>query len=205
VTAVPDVVEAIKAGKLAVIPTDTVYGIAALVESREAIDAVFAVKGRARGKGLPILAAGRADLTDIGVFDANADVLAEKFWPGPLTLVLPRSEGFQADLGGEQSSVALRVPNHDVALEILRDTGALAVTSANISGAWAATSVAEARAAVGHVIDVFLDGGRCDGSASTIVSLLGDEPEVLRKGPISEQDILTALGKEGPKERVNLF
>ncbi|HVF53826.1 MAG TPA: L-threonylcarbamoyladenylate synthase [Actinomycetota bacterium] len=194
-SSIEEAIDAIKSGLLAVIPTDTVYGIAALPNSEEAIAAVFDVKGRSKDKGLPILAASPADLGSIARPSAEARVLAAAYWPGPLTLVVPRADTFAADIGGtDPTSVAVRVPNHDITRAILEQTGPLAVTSANISGMWAATTIAEARAAVGGDIKVFLDSGVCDGATSTIVSLMA-EPAVIREGPVSEADVLQLLAQ----------
>jgi L-threonylcarbamoyladenylate synthase len=187
---VAQAVDALRAGRPVVIPTDTVYGIAALPARREAIAAVFSAKGRRADKPLPVLAAHIEDLESIVRLDERARALAARYWPGPLTLVLPRADGFDADLGGERrASVAVRVPLCDEALAVLGDAGPLAVTSANRSGEPPATSVEEARRALGAWIGVYVDGGRRAGAPSTIVSLAG-EPAVLRAGPISPADVL---------------
>lgn len=198
------VVAELRSGKPVVIPTDTVYGIAVLPSDPEAVAAVFNIKSRSRDKALPVLAASVADLEPIVKLDDRARILAERFWPGPLTLVLPEADGFDADLGGSRDgTVAVRVPALDLTREVLAQTGPLAVTSANLSGMWAATTVAEARAAVGHAIGVFLDGGQCEGATSTIFSLAG-ETCLFRKGPVAEEDIKAALA-EDRTETIELF
>ncbi len=199
-------VEALLAGRPAVIPTDTVYGIAVIPSRPDAVASVFKIKGRSRDKGLPVLVSSVEQLEGIVVPNPRAKALAKRFWPGPLTMILPAAKGFDVDLGGlGDGTVAVRVPALDITRELLEKTGPLAVTSANLSGMWAATTVAEARAAVGHEIDVFLDAGKCDGATSTIVSLVG-EIKKLRKGPITYEEIEEALEGDEPKEeRISLF
>ena len=189
--------EELKAGRLVVIPTDTVYGVAARPDDPDAVGAVFAAKGRPSDKPLPILAATPSDLDRVAAL-GDAARLAARHWPGPLTLVVPRAPGFDHDLGGEpggweSQGVAVRVPACEVALELLRASGPLAVTSANRSGRPPATTVAEARAALGDEVRIYLDGGICAGRASTVVSLLG-EVELLRAGPVPFGPLIQELG-----------
>jgi L-threonylcarbamoyladenylate synthase len=192
----PEVMHAareLRAGRLAVVPTDTVYGIAALPSRPAALRAVFAAKGRAADKALPVLAARAAALDEVGVLDERARCLGEVFWPGPLTIVVPRRPGLEWDLGtGARSTVAVRVPDCDVTLELLAATGPLAVTSANLSGRPPAETAAEARAQFGDAVAVYVDAGRRAGAASTIVSL-ADEVRVLRPGAVSEASVVRAL------------
>jgi tRNA threonylcarbamoyl adenosine modification protein (Sua5/YciO/YrdC/YwlC family) len=197
--------EELDAGRLVVIPTDTVYGIAARPDDPAAIAAVFAVKERPSDKPLPILAATPSDLDQIALLGDLA-LRAARHWPGPLTLVVPRAPGFDFDLGGapgggaesrgggaESQGVAVRVPACEVALELLRASGPLAVTSANLSGDRPATTVSEARAALGAKVRAYLDGGVCAGRPSTVVSLVGDI-ELLRAGPIPFRQLVQELG-----------
>ncbi len=182
---VSEAAAAIGAGAVAVIPTDTVYGLAARAEVAAAI---FALKNRPREKALPVLGATVAQLEPVAEIDGVARALAETEWPGPLTLVLRRREGFTADLGGaDPTTVAVRIPAHPVALELLEHTGPLAVTSANVSGRPPATTHEEACALVPEA--VCLDGGTCDGVPSTVLRLV-DEPEVLREGALAAADLL---------------
>ncbi len=174
----------LQSGGLAVIPTDTVYGIAGSLRP-EAVDAIFKAKKRPRSKALPLLAADLQTLTQIVDFDERAHKLAETYWPGPLTLVLPRWPEFSLDLGGDGTGIAVRVPQHPLALSLLAITGPLAVTSANRSGDLPATEVSAAQAAFADGDVVYLDGGETPGEEpSMVVSLLGDEPEVLRPGKL---------------------
>lgn len=198
--------EELDAGNLVVIPTDTVYGIAARPDDPAAIAAVFAAKGRPFDKPLPILAATLSDLDRVALLGDVAR-RAARHWPGPLTLVVPRAPGFDPDLGGasgggaqgewaqsrQSQAVAVRVPACELALELLRRTGPLAVTSANLSGDRPATTVAEARAALGGKVRAYLDGGVCAGRPSTVVSLVG-EIELLRAGPIPFEQFAQELG-----------
>jgi L-threonylcarbamoyladenylate synthase len=186
-------VSALRAGGLAVIPTDTVYGVAAKLDAPDAIEALFRVKGRPQEKPVPVLAAGVDQLRGIVHFDGRALCLTESFWPGPLTLVLPRAHGFSADLGGRGAAgVGVRVPNRRATLELLEQTGPLAVTSANRSGRPPAATADEARAALGGEVDFFLDDGPASGSASTVVSLI-DGVEVLRDGPVTADSLRECL------------
>ena len=182
--------DAIRKGAIAVIPTDTVYGIGALPE---AATAVFDLKQRPRDKALPVLGSDVGQLGGIAELDGSARALAEEHWPGPLTLVVPRADNFTADLGGNDPlTVAVRVPAHPIARELLELTGPLAVTSANVSGEPPATTYEDACALAPGLI--CLDGGTCDGVPSTVLSLVG-EPKVLREGGL---DLTEWLSRTGP-------
>jgi L-threonylcarbamoyladenylate synthase len=185
--------EALDAGDLVVIPTDTVYGIAAAL-TPDAIAEVFRVKGRAHDKPLPVLGASPIQLGRVATLDDRAWQLADAYWPGPLTLVLPRTSGFEIDLGrGGDASVAIRVPDHALARLVLERSGPVAVTSANLSGEAPATTVDEARAWLGDRVGAYLDGGRCEGAEPSTVLSLTNGPEVMRAGPIPEHELLQRL------------
>ena len=170
-------------------PTDTVYGIACLPDRADGVAAIFDLKGRPDDKPLPVLGASLEDLAGVARFDEKARAVAERHWPGPLTLVLPRAPGFAHDLGGtDRQTVAVRVPRSALALALLDEVGPLAVTSANRSGGTPASIVRDARASFGDSIKVYLDGGVCDAPASTVVSLL-DGLRILRPGPVSEDQL----------------
>jgi L-threonylcarbamoyladenylate synthase len=189
VSTLEEAVVALQGGHPIVMPTDTVYGVAGSYRAPGAVAAVFTAKGRPTDRPLPVLGADLAALSEVALFDAAAEVLASRFWPGPLTLVLPRARGFDVDLGGgARDSVAVRVPRHDTALELLHRTGPLAVSSANRSDEAAALTLEEAQAALGAAVDVYLDGGRLNGRPSTIVSLLG-EPTLIREGELAFADV----------------
>jgi L-threonylcarbamoyladenylate synthase len=185
---------ALREGQLVVVPTDTVYGVAAHPGVEGAVGRLFWVKGRPIDKAIPILGASQDELAKLARFDERAALLVGEFWPGPLTLVLPRAGGFDLDLGGsETETVAVRIPDHPVTLDLLEQTGPLAVTSANLSGEPAATTFDAARAALGERVTVYLDAGETQGMGSTVVSLVGD-PLCLREGDLAFKDILAALG-----------
>jgi tRNA threonylcarbamoyl adenosine modification protein (Sua5/YciO/YrdC/YwlC family) len=186
-------ITALEEGRLIVIPTDTVYGLACVPHMPDAVDSVFEAKGRPRDLALPVLAASVEDLQRVAEFDDRAISVAERFWPGGITLVLERAPSFDHDLGGDdKETVAVRVPDSREALEILRRSGPLAVTSANPSGAPASVTIEQARAALGDSVSVYIDGGRCSGVESTIVSLL-ERVRVVRQGAVPMDAILAAL------------
>ena len=189
-TALQSALEELQAGRPVVIPTDTVYGLAAACG---AAPALFALKGRPQSKGLPVLASTISDLERVATFPPEALRIAERLWPGPLTLVLERSSSFDADLGGDGTTIAVRIPAHETALELLARSGPLAVTSANRSGQPPATSANDAQATFGDAIRAFVDGGRCDGVPSSVVSV-ADELTLLRAGPITLAEVRQALG-----------
>ena len=189
---VADAAAALRSGAIAVIPTDTVYGIGAVPEAAAAI---FDLKRRPRDKALPVLGSGAARLGGVAELDERARALAGKHWPGPLTLVVPRQPTFTADLGGtDPGTVAVRVPSHPVALELLRRTGPLAVTSANLSGEPPATTYERACAVAGGSDVICLDGGACEGTPSTVLSLVG-EPAILREGALDGAELLEWLSR----------
>lgn len=176
--------DALRAGGLVVMPTDTVYGVAALLSVEEAIAALFVAKGRPESKPIPILVGSLEDIEPIAELDERALRVGTELWPGPLTLVLRRRPGFRVDLGGtETETVAVRIPDHPIALELLDRSGPLAVTSANLSGEPPAITLAAARAALGESVAAYLDGGTCAGTPSTVASLVQDV-EILRAGPV---------------------
>lgn len=189
-----DAVEALLSGEVVVIPTDTVYGLACLPRFSAAVTRIFDLKGRKAAKSLPLLGNSAQAVADLAVFDVRAVELARRFWPGPLTLVLPRAEGFTYYLGeGSETSVAVRVPQNDVALELLGAVGPLAVTSANLSGHPPADTAEEAEDIFGADVAAYVDGGPGRGVPSTVASLLG-QLEVLREGAVSREELEEALG-----------
>jgi L-threonylcarbamoyladenylate synthase len=186
-------VRALEAGHAVVIPTDTVYGLAAMPGIPGAIDDLFRIKGRPDDRPIPLLGTSVRSLAGIAVFDERARRLAERFWPGPLTMVLPRAGGVTFSLGATTTeSVGVRVPECDVALDLLGLTGPLAVTSANKSGRPPAHTVEDARASLEANVEVFVNGGRCDGAPSTVVSLVGGV-DIVRHGSVTEEEIAACL------------
>lgn len=191
-SAIDEAVVALRMGKLVVLPTDTVYGLAASLDEAS-VRKIFDIKGRPNEKPLPVLGASLADLKNVADFNDHARKLAARFWPGPLTMILQRAPGFDVDLGGKNvTTVGVRVPKEPRAIELLKRTGPLAVTSANVSGAREATTLDEARAMLGAHNVYYIDGGRCTGKPSTIVFLAG-ERRVLREGSLTEREVLEFL------------
>jgi L-threonylcarbamoyladenylate synthase len=177
---------ALEAGRPVVMPTDTVYGLAASLRVHGAVAELFRLKGRPRDKPIPVLGYDGAALAAIASFGERARAAA-RLWPGPLTLVLPRAQGFDVDLGGGGDTVGVRVPSHPLARALLRVAGPLAVTSANLTGEPPLTTAAAANALFGDEV-VIVDGGECDGEASTVLDLTG-APRVLRPGPLGEEEL----------------
>jgi L-threonylcarbamoyladenylate synthase len=183
---------ALRRGRLVVLPTDTIYGVGALPRSHGGVAGIFAAKGRPMDRPIPVLAANADDLFDVVVFDERARAVASALWPGPLSLVLERQPDWPYDLGGDQATIAVRVTSNEVARRLLERTGPLAVTSANLSGNPPAKTVAEARAALGDQVAVYLDGGPCSDAPSSVVSLVG-ELRMLREGSVSLEQIQSVI------------
>lgn len=190
---------ALRQGKLVVLPTDTVYGVAALAFDAAAVRQLYVVKQRPFTKAIPILLADPSDLANV-VRDVPplAQALIDKFWPGALTLVLPKNLALPEVLS-PYDGVAVRIPACDVARAIIREAGgAVATTSANVSGQPEAVTAAEAVAYLGHEVAVVVDNGRSLGMvASTIIDCQGETPMIVRPGPITAAD-LDFLGMPTP-------
>jgi L-threonylcarbamoyladenylate synthase len=190
-------VAALRAGDLIHLPTETVYGLAARADDPAAVIKVFEAKGRPRFNPLIVHVGDLVLAETIGVFDGRARALAAAFWPGPLTLVVPvRDSGMACDLArAGLDSVALRMPKHDMALQVLRGSGVGVVApSANRSGRPSPTTHADAVEETGAAVKVALDGGDCPvGVESTVVSLLG-EARYLRAGAVTREDIAAVIG-----------
>lgn len=191
-------VSALKGGRLVVLPTDTVYGIGADAFDGAAVAALLSAKGRGRDMPVPVLV-GSWHTIDGLVYSVpeSARELIRAFWPGALSLVVQQAPSLQWDLGDAAGTVMLRMPLHPVAIELLREVGPMAVSSANISGRAAAVSAADARDQLGDLVEVYLESGpSAQGSASTIVDLTGVRPRVLREGPVTAAAIADVLGLE---------
>ncbi len=187
---------ALKSGRLVVMPTDTLYGIAADAFDSQAVAELLAAKRRGRDMPVPVLV-GSWHTIDGLVFSVRPQArdLIQAFWPGGLSLVVQQAPSLAWDLGDTRGTVMLRMPLHPVALELLRGVGPLAVSSANVSGQPPATTAAEARAQLGEHVGVYLDGGPAEHAiASTIVDLTADQPRILREGAVSVADIAEVLG-----------
>ncbi len=178
---------ALRTGDLAVLPTDTVYGVGADAFHKAGVNSLLVAKGRGRNMPPPVLVgtvrAATALIEDLGPYGQD---LIDEFWPGGLTIVCRASRTLNWDLGDTRGTVAIRMPLHPVALELLKETGPLAVSSANRTGWPAATTAADAEEQLGDAVSVYLDDGPCRADVpSTIVDLTGNVPRLLRAGAVS--------------------
>jgi L-threonylcarbamoyladenylate synthase len=178
---------AVLSGELVVLPTDTVYGVGADAFSPAAVTRLLAAKGRGREKPPPVLVgsvrAASALVDDLGPWGQQ---LIDEFWPGGLTIVCRAQRTLNWDLGDTKGTVAVRMPEDPVTLALLKETGPMAVTSANLTGKPPATTAEQAREQLGDAVAVYLDGGpSAGGQASTMVDLTGEFPRMLRSGAIS--------------------
>ena len=194
--------EAVRAGEVVVLPTDTVYGVGADAFSPEAVASVLAAKGRGREMPPPVLVPSVRTVDGLATdVPAYARDLIGEFWPGPLTLVLTAQASLVWDLGDTNGTVALRMPKDDVALALLTEVGPLAVTSANLTGQPPATTVTDAAAQLGAAVSVYLDGGPTTSmEVSTIVDCTGPTPTVLRAGAITQDQIDDVLERPSGAE-----
>ena len=186
-TGIVEAATSVRKGDLVVMPTDTVYGLAADAFSPLAVASLLAAKGRGRQMPPPVLVGTVRAATALveGLNEFGKDLI-EEFWPGGLTLVLRANRNLLWDLGDTKGTVAVRMPLNELALDLLKETGPLAVSSANRSGAPPATTAAAAEEQLGDAVAVYLDGGPCPGDVpSTIVDLTGPIPRLLRPGVIS--------------------
>ncbi|SOC48766.1 translation factor SUA5 [Blastococcus aggregatus] len=177
---------ALSTGRLVLLPTDTVYGVAADAFTPSAVTSLLAAKNRGRTMPVPVLIGEASTLAGLVTdLPSTATALAQAFWPGGLTLVVEHAPSLAWDLGDAEGTVAVRLPDDDLTRDLLRRTGPLAVSSANRSGRPAATTAQEAAAQLGEHVAVVLDGGpRSNSAASTIVDCTGATPRVLRVGAI---------------------
>ena len=187
---------ALKSGRLVVMPTDTVYGLAADAFDSGAVASLLVAKNRGRDMPVGVLVGSWTTIDGLVYYVPDeARELIRAFWPGALSLVVQQAPSLQWDLGDARGTVMLRMPLHPVALELLRETGPLAVSSANVSGQPPATTARLAQVQLGPLVDVYLDGGPSpEQAASTIVDLTGPSPRVLREGPVSVSAIAAVLG-----------
>jgi len=190
---------AIQRGELVVLPTDTVYGVAADAFDPAAVKALLSAKGRGREMPPPVLVSAATTIDALAVrVPAYARTLVEEFWPGPLTLVCHQQTSLQWDLGETRGTVAIRMPDHDLARELLERTGPLAVSSANSTGLPAATDAEQAERMLGEHVAVVVDAGESPGGeASTIVDVTGQQGRILRRGALSLEALNAALAPTG--------
>lgn len=186
---------AVRRGRLVVIPTDTVYGVGADAFDPDAVARLLAAKGRGREMPPPVLVgtAGTLDALATRVPDYVAP-LVQRFWPGALTIVCHQQPSLQWDLGDTRGTVAVRMPDHELARELLDRTGPLAVSSANLTGRPAALDADEAMEMLGESVAVVIDGGASPGGvASTILDATGERPRLLRAGAIAVAELDAVL------------
>ncbi len=198
---------ALQRGEVVVMPTDTVYGIAADAFNPTGTGRIFAAKRRGRSVPLPVLIRSPKQLLGLVTrVPVEADRLMAAYWPGPLTIVVQADPNLQWDLGENDGTVAVRMPFDEVALEIIRAVGPLAVTSANVHGQRAAETVPDAQGQLGAKVRVYVDGGpRRDRPASTIVDLTRAEPQILRAGPLDADEVLAvARGELDPLDATQI-
>ena len=189
---------AVSQGKLIVLPTDTVYGIGADAFNPAAVANLLAAKGRGRNFPPPVLV-GSPALADALAESVTpeAQALIDALWPGALTIILPAQPSLAWDLGDTHGTVALRMPDDERTLELLQRTGPLAVSSANVHGQPAATTVDEARSMLGESVALYLDGGPSSGQASsTIVDLTVAPARILRQGDLTRETIASLVDVE---------
>jgi tRNA threonylcarbamoyl adenosine modification protein (Sua5/YciO/YrdC/YwlC family) len=196
---------------LVVVPTDTVYGLACDAFSHEGVTKLLAAKGRDRQAPPPVLIGNAAALEGLAQdIPQLAHKLAETFWPGALTMILKAQPSLTWDLGETKGTVALRMPDHKIALALLQETGPLAVSSANLTGEPAATTCQQAEKALGAKVKIYLDGGASPkGEASTMVDMTSlvdtvsesgqivttGKVKIVRRGALSQQKLATVLGE----------
>jgi len=189
------VLAALDAGLVVAVPTDTVYGLAARVDRPDGLAALFGAKGRPSDLALPVLIGDREQVHLVAAgWPRPAAVLAARFWPGPLTLVVPALGALGPLLGGDGRTVGLRHPAHEDVRALCRVAGPLAVTSANRHGEPPCTTVAETAAAFAcGSVALAVDGGRCDGVPSTVVDCTVSPPACLRGGAVPWDRVVAAL------------
>ncbi|MCC3764983.1 threonylcarbamoyl-AMP synthase [Glycomyces sp. TRM65418] len=190
-TGLKSAARAVTGGRLVVIPTDTVYGIGCDAFNHAAVQALLAAKGRGRDMAPPVLIGSKRALDGIASdLPASAKELVEAFWPGPLTVVVPYTPSLTWDLGDTDGTVAVRMPLHPLALELLKETGPMAVSSANKHGQPPAETAADAKAQLGSDVSVYLEAGPSeDNLPSTIVDCVAHPPQILREGVLSLEQI----------------
>jgi L-threonylcarbamoyladenylate synthase len=187
-------IDLLTSGGMVAFPTDTVYGLGALAFDEQAVSKISDIKGREAGKAIPVLISDIGQLSRVAAgVSSNCEKLARRFWPGPLTIILPRHTSIP-DAVTQLSTVGVRIPNFAPTLELLKLTGPLAVTSANMSGQGSSSTAHGVLAQLDGKIPLILDGGVTPGGMpSTVVDCSQTEPIIVRAGPISLEQILNAL------------
>lgn len=182
----------LKQGGIVACPTDTVYGVGAAINIETAVERVYQIKGRPRNRPLPILLAEKYQIAEVAkTVPPLARRLADRFFPGALTIVLPKADSVSYIVTGGRNTIAIRIADHPIPIAIVLGLGAPIVgTSANLSGSPSALTAEEVRAQLGDKVDMIIDGGRCPGGReSTIIDLSGEKPRILRQGPITFEEL----------------
>ncbi len=185
-------IDIVRRGGIIAFPTDTVYGLGASIYNETAVRQIFTVKRRPLEMALPVLVASIEQLKDVTVtLPKVALYLAEYFWPGGLTMVLPKSEKVPDIVTAHENSIAVRVPDHPVPVAIIKGLGMPIIgTSANVHGKPSPVSAAEVRKQLGKKVDLIIDGGRSPGTReSTIIDLTGEKPVIIREGTITISEL----------------
>jgi L-threonylcarbamoyladenylate synthase len=192
--AIPYALEILQHGGLVAFPTDTVYGVGSLAFDGKAVESIYAAKDRPIEKAIPVLIGDAEDLEKVGLDIPNpARQLAMRFWPGPLTILIPKRPDLPESVSATET-VGVRVPDHNVARALLRAAGPMAVTSANISGAQSPSMAQEVYEQLNGRIPLIIDGGKTPGGVpSTLVDCTTAELKILREGPLSLNEIRSAL------------
>lgn len=196
-------VEAARAGRTVVLPTDTVYGIGADAFNNDAVASLLATKRRGPDMPVPVLVGSWDTIQGLVLeFTDTAKTLVEAFWPGGLSIVVPEAPSLPWNLGDTRGTVMLRMPLQPIAIQLLREVGPMAVSSANISGKKPPTTAVGAKQMFGSAVSVYLDGGEATiGEPSTIVDISGRTPVILREGAISAERIGEVLGLDAEQLR----
>lgn len=194
-TEITRALEILANGGIVAFPTDTVYGLGALAFNNAAIESIYTAKDRPIEKAIPILIGDLSDLDKVGIDISHMALrFAARFWPGPLTCVVPKKPAMPPAVSATPT-VAVRIPNHSDALALLRAAGPMAVTSANISGSHNPLTAQDVYDQLHGRIPLILDGGKTPGGIpSTLVDCTGDQPIILREGPVTMENLISALG-----------
>ena len=190
-SAVSEASRVLNDGKLVLLPTDTVYGIAAIPTNKSAVKEIFQRKKRLDDQACAVLVSEASQASELVASSAEFELLSQKFWPGPLTIVTERAKQLSYLLGGDENSIGIRCPDHVFMQSLTEVVGPLAVTSANRSGLQTPETAKEAAEQLGENLLV-IDGGKCKGKPSTVVNLLSNETKILREGALSSEDLIAA-------------